>query len=127
VSTGATTGSGAVSQSALAGNLTLDTTGLTNALSNNAGGVKAMMQSWSIGFSRLVNDTAAPGGTISVRMQADTGRSSFLNTQIHNLTEANQIKQAQLVREFAQMEAALSQNQATSNWLTNQLSSLSGK
>jgi flagellar capping protein FliD len=58
-------------------------------------------------------------------MQADTGRSSFLATQIQNLAEANQVKQAQLVREFAAMESALSQNQATSNWLTNQLNSLS--
>ena len=55
VSTGATTGSGAISQSALAGNLTLDTTALTNALTSNASGVKAMMQSWSIKFSSLVD------------------------------------------------------------------------
>jgi flagellar hook-associated protein 2 len=125
VSTGATTGTGAISQSALAGNLTLDTGALTNALTNDASGVKSMMQSWSIKFSSLVDLQAGAGGTLSVRMQADTGRSSFLATQIQNLAEANQVKQAQLVREFAAMESALSQNQATSNWLTNQLNSLS--
>ena len=124
VSTGATTGSGAISQSALAGNLTLDTTALTNALTSNASGVKAMMQSWSIEFSSLVDTEAGSGGTISVRMQSETSQSSFLTTQIQNLTAANQIKQNQLVQEFAQMEAALSQNQSISNWLTSQLKSL---
>ena len=124
VSTGATTGTGAISQSALAGTLTVDTNALTSALTSNASGVKAMMQSWSIKFSKLVDAEAGPGGTISVRMQGETSQSSFLANQIHNLTEANQIKQAQLVQEFAQMEAALSQNQSTSSWLTNQLNSL---
>ncbi len=125
ISTGASTGSGAISQSALAGNLTLDATKLTNALSNNASGLKSMMQSWSIKFSSLVDLQAGPGGTMSLRVQSDTSRSSVLANQIQNLTQANQLKQSQLVREFAQMEAALSQNQSTSSWLTSQLNSLS--
>ena len=82
------------------------------------------MQSWSIRFSSLVDGEAAPGGTISVRMQSETSQSSFLTTQIQNLTQNNQIKQAQLVQEFAKMEAALSQNQSTSSWLTSQLAAL---
>lgn len=124
VSTGATTGSSAISQSALAGNLTLDAAKLTAAMTNNATGVKSVLQSWSIEFSSLVDLQAGPGGTMSNRIQADTSHSSFLTNQIQNLTKANSVKQAQLVREFARMEAALSQNQATSNWLTNQLAAL---
>jgi len=124
VSTGASTGTGAISQSALAGNLTLDTDALTSALTTNGSAVKAMFTSWSIKFTSLVDTEAGPGGTISVRLQNDTSQSSWLNTQIQNLTEANQIKQNQLVQEFAAMEAALSQNQSTSNWLTSQLNSL---
>src|SRR6201995_3588766 len=50
VSTGATTGSGAVSQSALSGDLTLDPTALTNMLTSNAGGVKSILSSWSQSF-----------------------------------------------------------------------------
>ena len=125
VSTGATTGTGAVSQSALAGDLTLDTNALSTALTNNPTAVKSMFTSWSIGFSNLVNNEAAGGGTISTRIQADSSHSSFLATQIQNMTEANQLKQSQLVQQFAAMEAALSQNQSTSNWLTSQLNSLS--
>jgi flagellar hook-associated protein 2 len=124
VSTGATTGTGAISQSALAGNLTLDTNALTSALTTNASAVKSMFTSWSINFSSLVDTEAGPGGTISARMQSETSQSSFLAAQIQNLTEANQVKQNQLVQEFAAMEAALSQNQSTSNWLTSQLAAL---
>ncbi len=124
VSTGATTGTGAISQSALAGNLTLDTNALSSALASDPTSVHQVMQSWSIKFSSLVDLDAGPGGTISTRVQTDNSRSSFLATQIQNLTEANQVKQNQLVQEFAAMEAALSSNQSTSNWLTSQLSSL---
>jgi len=124
VSTGASTGTGAISHSALAGDLTLDTNVLSSALAGNASGVHSMLQSWSIKFSSLVDAEAGPGGTLSVRMQAETSQSSFLATQIQNLTEANQVKQNQLVREFAAMEAALSQNQSTSSWLTSQLAAL---
>jgi len=124
VSTGATTGSGAISTSALAGNLTLDTNALTTALTTDATSVHQMMQSWSIKFSSLVDLDAGPGGTISTRIQTDNTQSSFLATQISNLQEANQVKQNQLVQEFAAMEAALSQNQSTSSWLTSQLAAL---
>jgi flagellar hook-associated protein 2 len=124
VSTGATTGSSAVSQSALSGDLTLDTTALTNALASNASGVKSMLTSWSIGFSSIVDPEAGAGGNISIRLQNDTSQSSYLANQIQNLTEANTIKQNQLVQEFAAMEAALSQNQSTSNWLNSQLAAL---
>jgi flagellar hook-associated protein 2 len=124
VTTGASTGSGAISTSALAGDLTLDTNALTTALTSDPTSVHQMMQSWSIKFSSLVDLEAGPGGTISTRVQTDNSRSSFLATQIQNLTEANQVKQHQLVREFAAMEAALSQNQSTSNWLTSQLNNL---
>jgi flagellar hook-associated protein 2 len=124
VSTGATTGSGAISTSALAGNLTLDTNALTKALTTDATSVHQMMQSWSIQFSSLVDAEAGPGGTISTRIQTDNTQSSFLATQIANLQEANQVKQTQLIKEFAAMEAALSQNQSTSSWLTNQLAAL---
>ena len=83
-----------------------------------------MLTSWSIHFSNIVDNEGAPGGTISVRIQADNTQSSNLATQIQNLTEANTVKQNQLVQEFAAMEAALSQNQSTSNWLTSQLNQL---
>jgi flagellar hook-associated protein 2 len=124
VSTGATTGSGTVSQSALNGDLTLDTSALTSALQNNASGVHQLLQSWSIQFSNLVNNEAAPGGDISTRMQGDNSQISYLTTQINNMNAANAEKEQSLVQQFAQMEAALSQSQSTSSWLTSQIASL---
>jgi flagellar hook-associated protein 2 len=126
VSTGATTGSGTVSQSALNGDLTLDTSTLTSALQNNASGVQSLLQSWSIQFSNLVNNEAAPGGDITTRIQGDDTQISYLGTQIDNMNAANAEQQQALVQQFADMEAALSQSQSTSSWLTSQLSSLAG-
>lgn len=126
VSTGASTGTGAISQSSLAGDLVLDASKLTSMLQSNPSGVRSMFTSWSINFSSLVNNEAAPGGTIDNRIQADDSQASYLGTQIQNMTQANAIKQQELVQQFAQMEAALSQSQSTSSWLTSQLSSLPG-
>ncbi|HTX08430.1 MAG TPA: flagellar filament capping protein FliD [Solirubrobacteraceae bacterium] len=126
VSTGATTGSGAVSQSALSGDLTLNASTLTSALQSNASGVHSLLQSWSIQFSNLVNNEAAPGGDITTRIQGDDTQISYLATQISNMNAANAEQQQALVQQFADMEAALSQSQSTSSWLTSQLNSLTG-
>jgi flagellar capping protein FliD len=124
VSTGATTGGGAPSQSAIAGNLTLDSGALASALANNFSGARSVLQSFSISFSWMVNDVAAPGGTLDRRIQDDQSQYGNLATQISNLQALNAQKQASLIQEFANMEAALSNNQSTSSWLTSQLSAL---
>jgi flagellar hook-associated protein 2 len=124
VSTGATTGSGAVSQNALAGNLTLNASTLASAMTSNATGVQQMLQSWSGSFSNLVNTEASTGGVISTRIQDDNSQLSSLTNQIQTLTANNAQKQNDLVGQFAAMEAALSQNQSTSSWLTSQLAAL---
>ena len=124
VSTGATTGSGAESQSALAGNLTLDATKLTSMLQSNSSGVKSILSSWSSSFVNLVDNSADPGGTIGARMSGDSSRISNLGNQIASMQSALADKQNFLVQEFAQLEAALSSNQSQSSWLTSQLASL---
>ncbi|HLH67244.1 MAG TPA: flagellar filament capping protein FliD [Solirubrobacteraceae bacterium] len=124
VSTGATTGSGAVSQSALAGDLTLNSATLSSQMASNPSGVQAVLNSWSISFSELVNNEAAPGGTIDQRIQGDDQQISQLGNQITAMQQSLADKQNQLVQEFAQMEAALSQNQSTASWLTSQISQL---
>ncbi len=124
VSTGAASGTGAPSQSSISGQLTLNTTALTAALTSNGSAVKSMLQSWSINFSFMVNNEASPGGTIDSRIQGDDTQISYLTNQIDNLNLANTQKQNDLVQEFAQMEAALSSSQSTSSWLTSQISAL---
>ncbi|HEY1510404.1 MAG TPA: flagellar filament capping protein FliD [Solirubrobacteraceae bacterium] len=124
VSTGAASGSAAPSQSSISGNLTLDVNALTQALTSNSTAVHQMLQSWSIGFSFMVDNEASPGGVISQRIQGDSTQISYLGNQIDNLNTANAAKQADLVQQFAQMEAALSSSQSTSSWLTSQIAAL---
>ena len=124
VSTGSASGNSAPSQSSISGNLTLNTSTLTQALTSNGSAVKSMLQSWSINFSFMVDNEAAPGGTIDSRIQGDDTQISYLATQISNLNTANAAKQQDLVNEFAQMEATLSSNQSTSSWLTSQIAAL---
>ena len=126
VSTGATTGSGAESASALSGNLTLDPTVLSNMLQSNASGVQAIMKSWSSSFVNLADNAADPGGTIASRITGDTSQIDTLGNQITSMQSALADKQNFLVQEFAQLEAALSSNQSQSSWLTSQIASLPG-
>jgi flagellar hook-associated protein 2 len=126
VSTGAASGTSAPSQSSISGQLTLDASALTQALTSNGGAVKSMLQSWSINFSFMVSNEASPGGTIDTRIQGDDTQINYLGDQISNLQAANAAKQQELVNEFAQMEATLSSNQSTSSWLTSQISALPG-
>jgi flagellar hook-associated protein 2 len=126
VSTGATTGSGAESQSALAGNLTLNATTLTNMLQSNSSGVKAILGSWSSSFVSLVDNASDPSGTIAARITGDNSQISSLGNQISTMQSALADKQKFLVQQFAQLEAALSSNQSQSSWLTSQIASLPG-
>jgi flagellar hook-associated protein 2 len=126
VSTGATTGSGAESATALAGNLTLDPTALTNMLQSNASGVQNILKSWSSSFVNLTDNAADPGGTIAARIAGDNSQVSTLGNQISSMQSALTDKQNFLVQEFAQLEAALSSNQSESSWLTSQIASLPG-
>ena len=126
VSTGATTGSGAESQSALAGNLTLNATTLTDMLTSNPSGVKSILSAWSSGFVSTVDNASDPGGTISARIGGDNSQISNLGNQISSMQSALTDKQNFLVQEFAQLEAALSSNQSQSTWLTSQIASLPG-
>ncbi len=124
VSTGATTGSATPSQNAISGQLTLNATTLTQALQQNPNGVVAVLQSWSLGFSSLVNTVAGPGGSIDSRVQSDDLQISNLGNQITNMQATLAAKQTALQQEYANLESALSQNQSMSSWLTSQINAL---
>jgi flagellar hook-associated protein 2 len=123
VSTGASSGQGP-SQSTLAGDLTLNVTTLTAALQSNSSGVHQVLSSWANSFSSLVNAQAGPGGAMFTRMQDDNTQVSNLATQISNLNAVNAQKEKALVKQFSAMEAALSQSQSVSVWLTSQINAL---
>jgi flagellar hook-associated protein 2 len=124
VNTGAASGTATPSQSSIDGALTLSTSTLLSALATNASGTQHVLLSWSIQFTNLVNNEAAAGGALDARIQSDSTRLSNLGSQIANMESALADKQNSLTQEFAQMEAALSQNQSTSSWLTSTIAQL---
>ncbi|HWE09060.1 MAG TPA: flagellar filament capping protein FliD [Solirubrobacteraceae bacterium] len=126
VSTGATTGSGAVSQSALSGALQLNSTTLSSALQSDPLGTQQMLVGFAATFSSLVGGVANPGGTIDSRIQGDNSQISNLGSQISAMQASLTDRQNQLVQTFSQLESALSSNQSTSAWLTSQIASLPG-
>jgi flagellar hook-associated protein 2 len=126
VSTGATSGSGAPSASSIAGNLTLNATTLTNALTANPTGVQQVLEGWANSFASVVKPASDPAGTIDQRIQGDNSQISLLDQRISDMQSALADKQTQLTNQFAALEAALSQNQSESSWLTSQIAALPG-
>jgi flagellar hook-associated protein 2 len=124
ISTGAPTGNGTPSQTAVEGQLTVDTAKLESAIQANPAGVEKMLQSWSKGFQELVNANAAPGGSMEARITGDTAQTSELSSRIANMNEMLAIRQKTLESEFAAMEKIMAQSQTQSSWLSAQLSSM---
>ncbi len=124
LSTGAPTGGGTPSQAAVEGQLKLNTAELESAIQTNPAGVQTMLQGWSTSFAALVNVEAAPGGTLTARLEGDSAQVSELTGRIANMNEMLAVRQKTLQEEFAAMETVVSQNQAQSSWLSTQLASM---
>lgn len=124
ISTGAPTGGGSPSQSALEGQLTLNTTELESAIQANPTGVEEMLRSWSKGFQAIVNVEAAPGGTLDTRIEGDSTQVTELSSRITTMNEMLAIRQKTLQSEFLAMETVVSRNQSQSAWLTAQLATM---
>jgi flagellar hook-associated protein 2 len=125
VSTGATTGTAAPSASAIAGDLSINSTTLTNAIQTNPNGVESMLQSFSASFFAIANSEADPTiGTIGSRITADSSQMTDLTTQISNMQASLTDQQAQLTQTYAALEGTLSENQSMASWLTSQIAAL---
>jgi flagellar hook-associated protein 2 len=124
ISTGAPSGNGTPSHSAIEGQLTVNTAQLESAIQANPAGVQKMLQSWSQSFQTLVNADAAPGGSLEARISGDSTQTLELGNRIATMNEMLAVRQKALEAEFAAMEKAMSQAQAQSSWLNSQLTSL---
>jgi flagellar hook-associated protein 2 len=113
ISTGAATD--AISANAQAGVLTVDPGALQEAIQTNPAGAEQVLQQWSQSFTTMLNNDAAPGGTIDDRIQGNTSEVTAMNLQISTMNTLLADKQAALTKEYAQLESALSkiQNQGT--------------
>jgi flagellar hook-associated protein 2 len=126
VNTGATTGKGTPSQTAVQGQLTLDAATLESAIAANPEGVEKMLQGWSKGFGELLTAAAGPGGTLEARTKGDAADVTELTHRIAAMNEMLAVRQKALESEFLAMEHVMSENQAQSSWLSQQVSSMLG-
>jgi flagellar hook-associated protein 2 len=124
ISTGAASGSGATSQAAIEGQLTLNATKLAEAVQTNPVGVQQMLQHWSQGLQSTLEDVAEPGGTLEARANGDGSQITALTSQITTMNEMLALREKALQATYAQLESAISQNTSQADWLTSQEASL---
>jgi flagellar hook-associated protein 2 len=124
VSTGSPSGKGTPSQSAVEGQLQLNTAELEKAIQTNPAGVQTMLQGWSKSFQEAINVQAAPGGVLEGRISGDSTQVTELTGRVAAMNEMLAIRQKTLQEEFAAMEKVVSQNQAQASWLSSQLATM---
>jgi flagellar hook-associated protein 2 len=124
ISTGAPSGSSTPSQSALEGELTVNTAELAKAIQTNPAGVEKMLQGWGQGFQKMIDVNAEPGGTLDTRITGEGTRISQLSQRITTMNEMLAVRQKSLQAEYLAMETVIQQNQSQSSWLTSQLASM---
>lgn len=133
LSTGASVGSGALSQSSIQGDLTLDGAKLTAALSTQFDDVKALFTNVTGSYASeglvqrqndVLNTFIGTGGALSSAISGQTNRITELGKQKTAWDVRLAQREATLRRQYAQMETALQSAQSQGNWLTGQLANL---
>lgn len=137
ITTGKSTGSGAVDPNALAGKLTLDATKLTEKLASSFGDVKALFTNVTgayatEGLGQRLTDLIAPwtdgNGTdralLASRITASQDAQKALTDRMADLDRRLALREKSLRAQFTAMETALSAAQSQSSWLSGQLSRL---
>jgi flagellar hook-associated protein 2 len=128
ISTGGATGT--VNQDAIAGHLTLDAAKLNAAVAANPSGVRDLLMGttaaagWAQGFQAIVDGASGATGTLSARITGESSEISDITARLGDWDERLALRQTSLQNQFAAMEAALSQSQSQSEWLSGQLAAL---
>lgn len=130
VSTGDTTGDGAVNQDSIAGKLVIDDDKLDAMLSTNPDGVKSLLGATvgTDGFAQAIDNALNPevqaGGDFDTLITQANSQVSDYADQIADWDQRLSDQQDRLKAQFAAMESALSKSQTTQSWLTSQIASL---
>jgi flagellar hook-associated protein 2 len=137
VSTGATTGTGAINQDAVAGKLSLDVTKLTERLAAGFDDVKSLFTKVtgsydSEGLAQRLDRYLTPwlsgDGTnapiLSTRISAAADAITQLNDQMSQIDTRLALREKTLRAQFTALETALSQSQTQGAWLSAQLAQL---
>ncbi len=120
ISTGAPTGGGATSQSALEGQLTIESAKLGEALRSNPVGVKQMLEQWSEKIQGVLTAAGGPGGTMEARINGDAAQITQLSTQISQMNSILAEREKALQATYAKLEGVISKSTAQGDWLTQQ-------
>ncbi|HEX5851876.1 MAG TPA: flagellar filament capping protein FliD [Solirubrobacteraceae bacterium] len=120
LSTGAATGGGGSSQSALEGQLNLNPAKLKEAIETNPAGTKLMLQKWSQGLRGMINVVAEPAGTLGGRIEGDSRQITYLTHRISIMNEMLAVRERALQATYSKLEGVISQNSARASWLTSQ-------
>ncbi|MGA7704128.1 MAG: flagellar filament capping protein FliD [Solirubrobacteraceae bacterium] len=123
IDTGAASAGGA-SQSSIEGQLTLNSSKLSEAVHSNPAGVQKMLESWSQSLQSAINSVAEPGNSLEARINGDSSQVTQLTIQIKNMNEMLALREKALQATYSQLEAVLSRNSSQSAWLTSQTESL---
>jgi flagellar hook-associated protein 2 len=124
VSTGAASGSATPSQTAVEGDLTVNTAELAKAIETNPAGVEQMLQHWGQSFQKLIDNNAEPGGTIETRLTGEGERLTEMSGQITTMNELLAVRQKSLQSEYLAMERAVQESQSLGSWLNGQITAL---
>lgn len=124
ISTGPASGKGTPSQSAIEGQLSLNTATLESAIRSNPSEVEKMLQGWSKSFQAVVEVDSGPGGALDARIEGDTTQATAISRRITTMNEMLAVRQQALQSEFIAMERVVQQNQAQASWLSSQLASM---
>lgn len=114
ISTGTSTGE--ISNSSVAGQLTLNTSDLAAALKSNPNGVQALLQTWSTNLQKVVNDAASPIGSIETRIGGNDTLITSLGNQLTTQEALFNTQESQMEQQWASVESTLENldNQKTS-------------
>jgi len=136
LSTGAAVGSAALSASSIQGDLSLDTTALTKALTTSFDDVKALFtnatgdpatQGFAQRLNGVLNGYIGTSGALTSAITSSSGLIASLGKQKADWDVRLADKEAALRAQYANMESALSSVQSQGNWLSGQISGLSSK
>jgi flagellar hook-associated protein 2 len=106
ISTGESTGS--MSSNSVAGELTIDTTTLTDAIESDPTEVKSLLQTWSTSFQTVVNNAASSTtGALATRVSGNGDLISNLQNQYDSMQTLYAQEEKTMEEEWANTEAAL--------------------
>ena len=125
--------SATINRDALAGKLTLDARTLDAALAGDANGVRELLAGpanvggWARAFEDIVHAADTTGGVLDVRIVGGANELQRLQQNMLDMDQRLALRETSLRSQFTAMEAALSQSQAQSSWLSGQLAALNAQ